>query len=283
MWVMQSNGENMVQESKVIKNPLTVVGIFAGLVEICGSLVLPNISALQQGIFVWFLMGFPTLLLVLFFITLNFNHRVLYAPSDYKDEDNFVKSIFPSKPIEEREKLQDELAELAKTEPAVVAQVNLNTLHSPGTSTAHRILSKILSQRKERFLAAESLAVRKLELEYGDQFQRGVTFGGLGNSKVSFDGLMQTKNTINVFEIKYVDSIQGLDSRIEKVLASAKEASRAIPTNSKASFSLTLILVLDNGIQTTQVESALAAILQQSSIRVELRAFTYHELIERAA
>ena len=74
-----------------IKNPLTIIAIFAGIAEVSGTLVLPFISAANQQTFIYFLMGFPILLILLFFATLNFNHKVLYAPSDYENEDNFVK------------------------------------------------------------------------------------------------------------------------------------------------------------------------------------------------
>lgn len=40
----------------------------------------------------WFVMLFPTLLVVLFFLTLNFNHTVLYAPGDYSNERYFQEN-----------------------------------------------------------------------------------------------------------------------------------------------------------------------------------------------
>ena len=38
-------------------------------------------------------MFFPVYLVGAFFLILNYNHKVLYAPSDYKNEDNFLKSF----------------------------------------------------------------------------------------------------------------------------------------------------------------------------------------------
>lgn len=73
-----------------IKNPLTIIGIFAGIVEISANVVLPLLNDTNQTTYMWFLMLFPTALVVIFFAILNWNHVVLYAPSDYKDEDNFV-------------------------------------------------------------------------------------------------------------------------------------------------------------------------------------------------
>lgn len=74
-----------------IKNPLTIVGIFAGIVEISANLVLPFLDKENQVTYVWFLMLFPTLLVIMFFATLNWNHGVLYAPSDYQNDAAFVQ------------------------------------------------------------------------------------------------------------------------------------------------------------------------------------------------
>lgn len=83
----------MVEKFKKISNPLTIIAIFAGLAEVSGTTVLPFLDSGIQPTFVWFLIGFPTLLILLFFITLNFNSRVLYAPTDFRDEDNYLKTM----------------------------------------------------------------------------------------------------------------------------------------------------------------------------------------------
>ena len=80
----------MLDKIGPVKNPLTIIAIFAGISEVCGGIVLPFIQQENQLIFIYFLMYFPTLLILLFFLTLNFNHKVLYSPSDYRDEDNFI-------------------------------------------------------------------------------------------------------------------------------------------------------------------------------------------------
>ena len=69
-----------------IKNPLTIIGLFAGIAEVAGTAVLPLVSTELQKFFIWYVMGFPILLVVLFFFTLNRNPKVLYAPSDFVDE-----------------------------------------------------------------------------------------------------------------------------------------------------------------------------------------------------
>lgn len=75
----------------VIRNPLTVIGVFAGLSEMMALWVLPKLQAAAADIFLWFVMGFPVLLVVSFFLTLNFNHKCLYAPSDYRGDEAFLE------------------------------------------------------------------------------------------------------------------------------------------------------------------------------------------------
>jgi hypothetical protein len=74
-----------------VRNPLTIIAIFAGIAEVSGTAVLPFVNSDHQQVFIWFLIVLPTLLVILFFLTLNFNGSVLYAPSDFKDEGNYMR------------------------------------------------------------------------------------------------------------------------------------------------------------------------------------------------
>lgn len=80
----------MLGSLKIVSNPLTIIGIFAALAEVSATVALTNLDEVLRPTFMWFVMLFPTLLVLLFFATLNFNSRVLYAPGDFKDEKNFL-------------------------------------------------------------------------------------------------------------------------------------------------------------------------------------------------
>lgn len=80
----------MIENVKAVNNPLTIIAIFAALAEVAGIGALGFVDPNLQHIFVWFVMGFPSVLIIAFFLTLNFNAKVLYAPSDFKDEGNFM-------------------------------------------------------------------------------------------------------------------------------------------------------------------------------------------------
>ena len=83
-----------MKPSPFIKNPLTLISIFASLTEVFGTSILPFIDKETQVIFIWFIICFPSLLVALFFITLNFNHKVLYSPSDFGEADRGIAELF---------------------------------------------------------------------------------------------------------------------------------------------------------------------------------------------
>lgn len=72
---------------------MTVIAIFAAISETSAAVSLPFLDNKDREIYVWFLISFPFYLLFLFFITLNFNYRSLYSPSDFGKDKNFLKVI----------------------------------------------------------------------------------------------------------------------------------------------------------------------------------------------
>jgi hypothetical protein len=82
----------MLEKMKAISNPLTIVGLFCGVVEVAGLIVMGtgNLAPEAQRDLIWLVKWFPILLVSLFFVTLNFNSKVLYAPGDFKNEENYL-------------------------------------------------------------------------------------------------------------------------------------------------------------------------------------------------
>jgi hypothetical protein len=83
----------MIEKIRAVQNPLTVIAIFAALAEVASTVALATVDKDLQHTFVWFVMAFPSALVLLFFLTLNFNPTVLYAPSDFANEENFLKTL----------------------------------------------------------------------------------------------------------------------------------------------------------------------------------------------
>lgn len=78
---------------KKISNPLTIVAIFASIAETAGTVVLPLVRQELQNVFIVYVMALPILVVVLFFITWNFNPKVLYSPNDFTDESNYMETL----------------------------------------------------------------------------------------------------------------------------------------------------------------------------------------------
>jgi hypothetical protein len=76
-----------------ITNPMTIIAIFATLSEASAAVSLPFLDNKEREVYIWFLISFPFYLLLLFFATLNFNYRSLYAPSDFEKEKHFIKAM----------------------------------------------------------------------------------------------------------------------------------------------------------------------------------------------
>lgn len=83
----------MIRTSLNALNPVSIIALFAGLSEASAATALPFLGENNRDIYVWFLIVFPCTLTFLFFLTLNFNYKVLYAPSDFSNEKNFLKII----------------------------------------------------------------------------------------------------------------------------------------------------------------------------------------------
>lgn len=78
-----------------IRNPLAVIAIFAGVSEAAMAVTLVQLPLVLQQIFVWFVMGFPLILVIGFFFVLYRKPAVLFSPGDYKDDKLYLDSITP--------------------------------------------------------------------------------------------------------------------------------------------------------------------------------------------
>ncbi|WP_256659531.1 hypothetical protein [Pseudomonas sp. H9] len=82
------------------KSPLTIIAIFAGIIEASALASLPFLSEDSQNTYTWFLVGFPFFLTVLFFLTLNFNYKSLYSPPATEAKALTIAPTSPSLPAE---------------------------------------------------------------------------------------------------------------------------------------------------------------------------------------
>lgn len=261
----------MVEKVGTIRNPLTIIAIFAAIAEISGTVVLPFITASNQSTYVWFLMLFPLLLVVLFFATLNFNHRVLYAPSDFKNEENFFKDIHAATPAASTEKLKEEVKEIEAEVPSMPIPAQ-----SPTTDTPISYEKIIRQNAQARYFLAEELVLNKLSRESGQKLSRNVQIGG---AKYIFDGVLLSQNKATAIEVKYFKDIRMVVPRLKMTIEKLSTAFANIPDSMKERFSVILAVVTDQPSEDfPNIDMRLLSLLEGIPFPVQVRLFNLEEL-----
>ncbi|WP_299781248.1 hypothetical protein [uncultured Formosa sp.] len=143
----------MTEKVNKINSPLTIIAIFAALAEVNATIAIGLINENLHYIFIWFVIGFPTLLVILFFITLNYNTKVMYSPSDFREDKNFIDSLYGQQ--SEKSKLPkvdfDNFSKsLEKMESKLLESLNkkINST-SNGTITKSELKEILESQKSE--------------------------------------------------------------------------------------------------------------------------------------
>lgn len=268
----------MIEKVGPIKNPLTIIAIFAAIAEISGTIVLPFIDQSNQSLYVWFLMVFPILLILLFFLTLNFNHKVLYAPSDYRNEDNFLQSLPRASFTEKVQKIK---AELAEAEPEIPENLQPEEATPKAPFQAKPDISYQTFVRRSTqasYMLAEELIFRKLAGEFSSDIQREVKLGALGGRYI-FDGIVRDKGVTTVIEVKFVRSGFVPSMHFKETLARIQEAVKLLPKEQSSNFRVLLAIATEevNTIQ-EKVASQIERISNDFYFPIDVRFFSLAEL-----
>lgn len=234
----------MIEKIGYIKNPLTVIAIFAALAEVSGTVVLPILDPETQKIYVWFLMGFPIFLVALFFYVLYQKHHVMYAPTDFKDDKTFKELFENSSGSAKVEKINSETEDLL-VEP-IGADIQDSTA-APAQPTSPAAISAAETLRRTfqgNGLLAEELVVAKLSKNMGLKFERNLAVKGL-SPKVVFDAVATSEDRAVVVEVRFTR--QGMmpqalrEEYFERVLRFAK----TLPEERRSSIEYVFALATD--------------------------------------
>lgn len=242
-----------MQKAALVRNPLTIIAVFATIAETSGTAILPFISSENQYVYILFLMFFPTYLVALFFLTLNFNHHVLYAPSDFRDEDNYFKRFEKSAPAERAEKLDEEVRE------AEMAAINVESPDEPPSllpppsavpddKTPDADTTPSNGQTHDlrtRYIKAEEFALDILKKRFGASLRKNVKLEMEPGRRLLFDGAIVNNNKVRLVEVKYFKDNSILVPRIVNVLMRLSQTINKIPENIKSDLSLLIIIVTD--------------------------------------
>lgn len=124
----------MVGNIPRVNNPLTVIAIFAGLSEVAMTVSLGLLEGNAQFVFMVFAALFPIAIASGFFFILYDSPELLYAPSDYKDENHHRESLRYRQEIRS-ERIRSKLAEANqlvedKSEPEAEADFSTEAIEA---------------------------------------------------------------------------------------------------------------------------------------------------------
>lgn len=271
----------MVEKIGHIKNPLTVIAMFAAIAEISGTTVLPFIESENQSVYIWFLMLFPVFLVGSFFLTLNFNHKVLYAPSDYKDENNFVNPYGKASPEEQGQKLRDEVEEIEAEQPATTENSNVEEAE---TISSNEVFTNLNTIRHRQLMAdvtlAEKLAVNKLSKELGLNFKTDVRLDLPHlNRPAVYDAVGINEREVHAVEVKLFKAKHVDPSRLARVLEQSEVVSRHFQGFDSREFTLHIFAVMDTpDVERAMLKNTLYNFSKRYNVKVKIHITTLNDL-----
>jgi hypothetical protein len=282
-----------------VKNPLSVIAIFAGIAEISGAAVLPHISPENQQLYIWFLMSFPFALIILFFITLNWNYKVLYAPSDFQNEENFVNlqkasfsetlSKLKDEVFEETDEENDDLTANSIPEPTVsvndfketVSKSELKLEVGQFSTKEEReeqrqIVRKLnrLRMREER--AVERLLLDRIQNDLNVIIERDMKYESAGR-RTMFDGVIRNGNNITAIEARRMNKNTVSVSYWMHIERRYNDFYSSLNESEKKEFSLIYSVVTDENV--SELTQYLERKLTKLIFPVTIKVYDFDEII----
>lgn len=185
--------------SKLSKNPLGIIALFIVLVYGIAGLVLgisgESLQKYHKTVLVWFLAIFPFSVLCAFTWLVSKHHTKLYSPSDFRNDDGFIRILSPE---EQKRRIESEVQELKE------AESKLSKRPSASSSTINN------GELTRSILLAEELTFRELEALYNVSINRNVSIG-VGYD-TGIDGMFVSSSQAYVVEIKYVKNRFNINS-----------------------------------------------------------------------
>ena len=129
-----------------VSNPLTIIAIFSGVAETLATVALVQLPLEIQVIFVYFVMAFPAGIVLLFFFVLYFKNNVLYAPSDYNDQNHYLEAN------KLKEKVSDQLEIVFNEINRKGARLTLEEVDKAKKTISETITRETIPERQKEIL-----------------------------------------------------------------------------------------------------------------------------------
>lgn len=209
---------------KLSRNPLGVIALSMLLVYSLASLLFGvagayvQISECQKWVLIYFIAGFPILLIIIFSYLVIWHHKKLYAPEDYKNEDNFMRQLSEK---EKEEKFNKEMADTDDLSSSNCTTKNeQQTIAEARQETGDNHAKPAAATFREEYFKYEKLALDEVGQQFNLEIKRDICFDGKKTMR-AFDGFATDKNKVYFFEVKYTKHASNLIAILSKTILNA--------------------------------------------------------------
>ena len=216
--------------TKLSRNPLGIIALFIlliyGLATALFGYVGSSLTENQKWWFVIFLVVFPIIVLASFVYLVVKHHPKLYAPGDFRDENNFFGYQSPKELAEKYENETScffgyvdppnvaEKSKCKKTEPVVEERRKAQSKQSAHEEAivvckkAEELkpLERLSLENVEKLVIGHYERTRNIEIEKHVYFM-------VNKRKVCFDGFLETKDGLNFYQVFHLPKDIAFDDR----------------------------------------------------------------------
>lgn len=222
----------------LVKNPLGIVALFISLIYSIANLLLGTtaitLSADERHPLIIFIVLFPVLVLGVFYFLVSRHHGKLYAPSDYKDDKSFLRTLSPE---EQESKIQREVIDAIPPTDSVTL-----TEQSASASSAPSPIRLDHAELRREIERVELGVVKRFEKKLNVTANRNI---GIGDTGVTFDALFTEGTQFTALEVKLLRSPIPTSIALDRALYAAVVADKFFETR----FQLLLVVVYDFDIE----------------------------------
>lgn len=196
------------------KNPLGIIALFISLIYGFASLVLglssSNLAPSERIILIWFIVLFPILILITFVFLVIKHHQKLYSPSDFRDDESFLRTFSPEKKFQEE--YRQHLDDAGNSDEA---QSTKETKKKSTKEKSNRSEALSYEDFQNTYILAENLALGHYERKYDQKINKHVVLRGFPEE--IFDGVIENEDRIIGIEIKYIPTLTISDSTLKAI------------------------------------------------------------------
>lgn len=261
------------------KNPLGIIALFISLIYGFACLVLStslkNLGGQAERLpLIWFIIIFPVLILIGFIYLVVNHHEKLYAPSDYRDETNFIKTLDAKN---QTQRIQNEVEAITKD----IEERPSTDSGEKQTEINQRIVQVDKKDIQSKYLIAEDLALRAFEQDKKLTVKRQSRIVIPSNRALEFDGIAFKNKVLYGIDVKFTfhrHLSTTLRDRMAHDIHYYSKAIEDLKTGSDFKFVFIVVTESDNHIS---LDKELKSLVDKSDFKLEYIIYSFGELKKR--